>query len=797
VAPPLRELARAGTATATAPPTITPSPTPTLAPSEMLELGQQYLHHEDYTSAAAVFEGGLSQPGSLTREQQSQALWSLSLAYLRLERYPDAEEILQRYQALAAAGAGATPAAPGRLQSQAAVTETAQLLATGPGAAALFFTAEAQEGQGKCPEAIANYRAYLGANPDMAAYVQPLIARCELQAGDTTAAAAAYEAALQAGAHRLAEIENRQKLADYYLEAGQYENAVAQYEAIHDLAVTENTRGEMTYRSGQALMLAGQEQAAYDRYLFGANNYPRAYHSYLGLVELVEAGVDVSLYQRGLVDYYAGAYSPGIVAFEEYLAANPVDYAADAHLYLAWCYEAMGNTEAALAQFDRYAATGAGENAPRALAEKAAFYGRAGMADAALATHLELRDAYPATAEAAEATWQAALLQDARGARDEALALYWALVEEYPAHEQVPRALFRAGLREWQEGQTARAMDIWQRLAATYPAADYGAAAIIWLLRTAPEEERATYEITATAMSGVSYYPLRVQEVATGGEPFSPLPELHLEADEAAEMAAAEAWLAERLGLEEGASLSNLTPALRDDARLVRGQKLWQLGLYEQARRELEAIRDAYAGDALTTYQLALFFRDLGLYRSSILAAERLLALTETRVFEAPRLIGRLSYPVYYQELVLPLAGRYGYDPLLQFALIRQESLFESFVASFAGAQGLSQVMPGTGDDIARQLSWPDYDNEDLYRPYVGLEFGAFYLSQQLKAFDGSVYAALSAYNGGPGNAARWYASAGDDPDLYLETVDFRETRSYIQRIYTGYAVYQHLYGKP
>jgi soluble lytic murein transglycosylase len=795
---PLRQLAQAGTPTATLPPTVTPSPTPTLPPGELIAQGQQDLYHENYSAAVQSFEASLSQPGSLTREQQREALWGLGLSYLRLERYAAADETLQRYQALADAAATATPEPAGRPQSPSAAVAGGEFTAPpGPGAVAAFFRAQAQEAQGRCSEARENYQLYLQANPDMAAYVQPLIARCALEEGNTAEAVAAYEAALQAEAHRLTEIENREVLADYYLNAGEYLKAVAQYDAIHDLAVTENTRGQMTYRAGSALIQAGQTAAGYERYLAGVDNYPRAYESYLGLVELVEAGYDVSLYQRGLVDYYARAYAPGVAAFENYLAANPAGYFPDAHLYLAWCYEALGNIEAALAQFDRFAETDGGANAARALAEKAAFYSRVGLNDAALQSYLELRQAHPATEQAADATWQAALLQDARGERAEALALYWALVQEYPHHEQVPRALFRAGLREWQEGQTGDATAIWQQLAAAYPAADYGAAALIWLLRTLPEVERAPYVITATQLSGVSYYPLRAQEAARDGVPFTPLPLLNLDIDEATERAEADAWLRERLGLEPEADASSLGPALRDDARLQRGQKLWQLGLYEAARRELEAVREANNGDVLATYQLALFFRDLGLYRSSILAAERLMAITGTDVFAAPRLIGRLSYPVHYQELVLPLAERYDYDPLLQFALIRQESLFESFVASFAGAQGLSQVMPGTGADIARQLAWPEYENAHLYRPYVGLEFGAYYLSQQLRAFDGSVYAALSAYNGGPGNAARWFAAAGADPDLYLETVDFRETRTYIQRIYTGYNVYQYLYGGP
>jgi soluble lytic murein transglycosylase len=228
---------------------------------------------------------------------------------------------------------------------------------------------------------------------------------------------------------------------------------------------------------------------------------------------------------------------------------------------------------------------------------------------------------------------------------------------------------------------------------------------------------------------------------------------------------------------------------------LLRGEKLWQLGLYREAKRELEDLRKAHAQDAVASYQLALYFRDLGLYRSSILAADTVLHLTRRTAFAAPRLLGRLSYPVYYRELIIPLAEQYGYDPLLQFAMVRQESLFESFIESFAGAQGLSQVMPATGDYIAGRLQWPDYVSEDLYRPYVALAFGAYYLNEQLERFDGNVYAALSAYNAGPGNAARWIAAAPDDPDLYLERVDYRETRLYIRRIYSSHAVYRFLYG--
>ena len=252
--------------------------------------------------------------------------------------------------------------------------------------------------------------------------------------------------------------------------------------------------------------------------------------------------------------------------------------------------------------------------------------------------------------------------------------------------------------------------------------------------------------------------------------------------------------LREQLGLDAGTDLTALAPELANDPRLILGEKLWQIGMLEAGKRELESLRSDWSENALFSYRLALYFRDLGLYRSSILAATSVLVLTDSTVFTAPQFIGRLAYPVHFADLVLPLAAQYGYDPRLQFALLRQESLFESFARSGAAAQGLSQVIPDTGAYIAQQLNWPDYENDDLYKPYVGLSFGAFYLAQQLDLFDGDVHAALSAYNAGPGNAARWHDVAGDDLDLYLETVDFWETREYIRRIYTGYVIYAALY---
>jgi soluble lytic murein transglycosylase len=277
--------------------------------------------------------------------------------------------------------------------------------------------------------------------------------------------------------------------------------------------------------------------------------------------------------------------------------------------------------------------------------------------------------------------------------------------------------------------------------------------------------------------------------------PFSRPAGLELAYDANAQLAA-EDWLRERMNIDPGVDVRALSAQMAEDGRLVRGQKLWQLGRREEAKRELEELRREYAEDPLASYQLSLFYRELGLYRSSILAVTSVLRDADVDVFGAPKFLGRLAYPIYYSDLVTAESLKYQLDPLLLFALIRQESLFESFATSSAVAQGLSQVIPDTGQYIAQILNWPDYDNEDLYKPHVGIAFGAFYLAQQLEAFDGEVAVALSAYNGGPGNAARWQSQVTGDIDRYIETVDFYETRQYIERIYTGQRVYRYLYGE-
>ena len=737
--------------------------------SERLNLGQESLTVGNYAAAIEQISSVLLQDPLLEPESQNEALFQLGAAYLAEGEAGDAATMFNQLLGLAGEEAPA---------------------------AAHFYLAQASISLGDYKTAISAYQAYLDLQPDMAAYVYPLIAEAYLALGESGAALEAYEAALTGNSHRIKEYETRLILAGNYLADGDYEAAIDQYDAILEFAQTENTKGQMIYLAGAAELQAGNTDAAYERFITGVSEYPGVYESYLGLVELVKAEVPVDDYQRGVVDFNAAAYAPGIEAFLAHMAVNPDDYQPDAHLYLAWSYEALDDLETASVELDQYA-----EYEPStALFEQAKMRTRVGETDTAIELYQQFLTDYPEDEEAPLVAWKAAALIEQVGDVESAIEQYLFLAEVYPDHEDAPEALYQAGWLAHNNDDKDTALDLWQRAAEEYTESRYGSAALVRLLRAERgiEDDLLTDLQELAVNNGSDQYPaLRARDMAEGIEPFSSSSPFSLPTTDLTDQEEAETWLLDQLEAmpeDLDGPPGKLGPELLEDEGLLVGEKLWELGRFEEAKRELEAVRESHSESLLESYRLALFFRDLGLYRSSIIAGATVLDLAGQSAVEAPPFIGRLAYPAYYSEQILPLAEEYGFDPRLQFSLVRQESLFESFARSGAVAQGLSQVIPDTGAWIAEELQWPDYENADLYKPHVGLEFGAFYLAEQLEEFDGDVHAALAAYNAGPGNAARWHEVAGGDLDQFIDEMDFWETRTYVERIYAGFDIYRSLY---
>ena len=157
------------------------------------------------------------------------------------------------------------------------------------------------------------------------------------------------------------------------------------------------------------------------------------------------------------------------------------------------------------------------------------------------------------------------------------------------------------------------------------------------------------------------------------------------------------------------------------------------------------------------------------------------------------------TLPRAYEWLVVPAANRHGLDPNLLLAVMRVESAYQKHIVSYAGAVGLMQIMPRTGQLIAHALDRDDFTPADLLDPRVNLEFAAWYLTSLLERFDGHLPLAIAAYNGGPHNVRRWMqeSAEGTPLDVLLERIPFSQTHRYVRKVLVSYEAYRQQHGLP
>ncbi|MEN8195349.1 MAG: lytic transglycosylase domain-containing protein, partial [Pseudomonadota bacterium] len=139
----------------------------------------------------------------------------------------------------------------------------------------------------------------------------------------------------------------------------------------------------------------------------------------------------------------------------------------------------------------------------------------------------------------------------------------------------------------------------------------------------------------------------------------------------------------------------------------------------------------------------------------------------------------------------------YSIDRALLFAIVRQESEFNTTARSRSGARGLMQLMPATATFIARDRSLRRRKTARLFDPDFNVALGQKFLRHLLRRprIRGNLFFALAAYNAGEGNLAKWRYR--DDPLLFIEAMHLRETRIYVEKVLYNLWVYRHRLGQP
>jgi soluble lytic murein transglycosylase len=164
---------------------------------------------------------------------------------------------------------------------------------------------------------------------------------------------------------------------------------------------------------------------------------------------------------------------------------------------------------------------------------------------------------------------------------------------------------------------------------------------------------------------------------------------------------------------------------------------------------------------------------------------------------ELPRPYWEALFPKAYWGDLKRFSTQNELDPYLVASLIRQESEFNPNALSRANAVGLMQLLPVTGKKVAKEVRMHHFTPSQLYTPTVNLQLGTRYFKSMVDKF-GSFEYALAAYNAGSDRVEDWLSQGKyRDPQEFVESIPFTETREYVQAILRNANVYKQLYGTP
>jgi soluble lytic murein transglycosylase len=452
------------------------------------------------------------------------------------------------------------------------------------------------------------------------------------------------------------------------------------------------------------------------------------------------------------VEFYRGPLQAGLLTM-----ADRITY--------AQALARLGRHREAIAIYDRMPST---QRTAETAYLRAVSLARVGQRDSARSALAGLTGRYPDdTVSVPQALYLAGDLSWSQGDVEIARRAWRELAERFPRNPIAARAGFLAGLIEWEQGRQEVAANEWAELHRRNEGMD-GLAAGYWAGRAfaGMGDTTRAHELWASVIErdGQSYYAV-LSAQRLGRSPWRP----------------AQALLPERF---------ESFPAV--DSAMTRIAALRQLDMQPEIVWERERLMASVGRDPERLLATADALRRDGQPASALALARRALVLgapADTRTY-------RLIYPILHRDELFEHSERFGLDPLLVAALIRQESAWDTTAKSRVGALGLMQLMPATAKLVAQSLGVRPWTTQRLLDPGTNLKFGTYYLAQAIRRFDGNVVHALAGYNAGPNRIPSWSnEKTAEDPELFTERIGFTETRDYVRLIQRNAAVYRALYG--
>jgi len=154
-----------------------------------------------------------------------------------------------------------------------------------------------------------------------------------------------------------------------------------------------------------------------------------------------------------------------------------------------------------------------------------------------------------------------------------------------------------------------------------------------------------------------------------------------------------------------------------------------------------------------------------------------------------PKYFADEVYPLNYADFIKKYSAQYNVDPALVAGLIFQESRFNPKSVSGAGAQGLTQFMPGTARTVATEIGLKSYN---IFDPETAIHLECAHLRDLLDKYNGNEDQALASYNAGTGTVDRWVGL-----NIFQKIISSNsssETVNYVKKVEYYQGVYKTIY---
>lgn len=644
-------------------------------------------------------------------------------------------------------------------------------------------------------------------------------------------------------------------LAEYHFAGGRYSRAATFYQQVADRYPRSLLRARSMYRQGVALLESFSYAAAADvleRYLHDNPRADQASDACLGLARALTAearleeavqlyrdlwirypgkavdqeaeraladlrggGINVpeytneELYERGRNLSLLGQHDRAVEIYQK-LIASELSAPNKPELYFRTGVELynLRKRDAAINILEKLIHEYPSDpRIPEALYWTGRAYSKNGDGERAVKTFRQLLDRFPGSDCCGDALYFTGNIYRDANDMKKAIQAYRRLARDYPESRFADSALWWVAWSFFSSGEYRKAEQALQDLINRYPRSSLLNQARYWQGRAAEKSDdpsrASAYYSRLVKKAPYTYYGYRASErlarLKTGATVLPAEMSLSEPADCLAgtcpdgPSAPPENEVGPPVWTDEAKKVLSADPSYKKTLELM------SLDMRKEAAQELSSLQDRVSRKSGMLLGLSKTFFELGDYYHSLLLVIR----NYENYLESPDNgasddVWLLAYPQGYWESVLSYSRKYGQDPYFIAAIIRAESQFSPDALSPVGARGVMQVMPATGEKVARLIPLPGFDPTRLFEPDTAINIGAWYIGSLMKRFKGDPILVAAAYNAGPEAVQAWISKNGyhGEGDVFVESIPYYETRGYVKKVLRNYAEYRRIYGK-